>query len=345
MQDDFDYIIETLDTDIYAFKGRTVLLTGSQGFLGRLYQGFFHRLNRHFATFGMGPVKVICVDNLMSGSTFKDTHDEFTYLAWDITKDPTGFAAIALATNPPDILINAAGLAAPGVYVSRFAQTMSVSSDGTTKMLEMCRDLKIEKALFFSSSEIYGDPDDEDVPTPESYVGRIATNTKRSIYDIGKLAVTSLCHFAREDWGVNAQVVIPFNILGYCVNDQRVVPNSVAKLLRGEKLPVFKPGTQTRTFCWFSDFVVASIKVLLHGDGKPYNAGNPDNEISMVDLAHKLEEIAGVRDRVELVDPTAVYFTEPKRRCPNIDRAPRYPSMRHWPSFGNGLRIIIQKDD
>ncbi len=117
-------------------------------------------------------------------------------------------------------------------------------------------------------------------------------------------------------------MIRPFNVVGPLNgSDGRVIPGHIDRLLKGDKMRVFLPGTQTRTFCWFSDFIVATIKVLLHGDNRPYNIGNPDNTISMLDLAHKLEKIAGVENCIELITPSEVYRTEPMRRVPDITRA------------------------
>lgn len=310
MDNDYANIVEALGPDNQAFAGKTVLLTGSQGFLGRLYQQYFKYLNEHVLN---EPVKVICMDNMVAGQVAGSGP---LYIQDDITN-----SAAFSGLRPADYVICAAGLASPRAYESRAFQTLAVSVQGTMNVLEYCCAHGIKRPLFFSSSEVYGDPDADAVPTPETYVGRINTHTKRSAYDLGKMCIQTLVDDANAKWNLDAQVVAPFNIIGPSGEDGRVLPTMVGKLLRGEKIKVFLPGTQTRTFCWFSDFVAGSIKVMLHGDGFPVNVGNSDNEVSMLDLARKLEALSGRTDAIELVPPTAVYKTEPMRRCPDITRA------------------------
>lgn len=306
--DDYADIVAALGGDNQAFAGKTVLLTGSQGFLGRLYQAYFAYLNEHVLE---EPVIVWCIDRDLEPRA----EGLNLWRTWDISQPrPEGWTFEGL-----DYIICAAGLASPAAYSARPFDTIAVSVAGTDNILKLAKDLNVKSVLCFSSSEIYGDPDV--VPTPESYLGRVEIYSERACYDYGKLTLEVLCHLHHTRNGVPVKVVRPFNVIGYTANDGRVLPNSVARLLRGEKLRVFLPGTQTRTFCWFTDFIAGSIKVLLHGDSRPYNIGNSDNEISMKALMYKLENLHHVVDAIEFIEPTAVYKTEPMRRCPDITRA------------------------
>jgi UDP-glucuronate decarboxylase len=84
---------------------------------------------------------------------------------------------------------------------------------------------------------------------------------------------------------------------------------------------VFSPGNQTRTFCFYSDFLIGTLKVLLDGKDLIYNIGNSENEISMIDLANKIAALENKPHLVELVETPEVYKHEPKRRCPSIEKA------------------------
>jgi UDP-glucuronate decarboxylase len=315
MTEDYEYIVRELGADNQAFAGKTVLLTGSQGFLGRLYQEYFKYLNKRVLD---KPVRLLCADNLVAGTSFGGDAT-FAHLVWDISQEPSIMIRDVLNAYEIDYLINAAGLASPRVYLTRAFETLSVSVQGTMRMLELCRDRKIGKSLFFSSSEVYGSPDL--VPTPETYVGRISTHTKRSAYDLGKMCIQTLCDDANEKWGINAKVVVPFNVFAAGRSDGRVIPGHFESIMNGRKMQVFAPGDQTRTFCWFSDFLIGSIKVLLHSDGFPVNIGNDLNEVSMLDLARRIEKVIGMTNLIEMVEPTAAYIYEPRRRCPDLTKA------------------------
>lgn len=306
MVHDYHEIATALGKDNAEFAGTTVLLVGSEGFLGQLFQRYFVFLNSEVIH---PPVRVVCMDNQPRRDPLPP---QFSYVQWDITRPVAPVLSF-------DWVINLAGLASPKAYSTYPLETVRVSVQGTDNLLALARDVKARAYLGFSSSEIYGDP--TVVPTPESYLGGVEPHCERGCYDHGKLMLENLCYIYHTRHGVNTKLVRPFNVLGYMANDGRVVPGHCAKLVAGQRLTVYAPGIQTRTFCWFTDFVAGCVKVLLHGDNRPFNLGNDRNEIGMLDLARKLEAIAGKRDIIDVVHPTKVYSTEPMRRCPDISRA------------------------
>src|SRR5438045_2055380 len=67
-------------------------------------------------------------------------------------------------------IIHAAGVASPVYYMKYPLQTIESAVHGTKNLLELARKNQgLEGFLFFSSSEIYGDPDPKSIPTPETY--------------------------------------------------------------------------------------------------------------------------------------------------------------------------------
>lgn len=319
MQDDYRDIVEALGPDNQAFAGKTVLLTGSQGFLGRLFRAYFDFLNREVLS---APMDVICLD--ITSGPFNSSYPHESHYGDDISSDRGWFDSHldweSSKGRHPDYLLNLAGRASPKAYSEAPLETIDVSVDGTKHMLRLAIKYGIKTYLGCSSSEIYGNP--TVIPTPESYLGGVDAFCERGCYDVSKLQLESLCYVYNTRHNVNTKVIRPFNVVGPLKgSDGRVIPAQVERLLKGEKMKVYLPGDQTRTFCWWSDFVVGTIKVLLHGDNRPYNLGNPANTISMLDLARKLEVIAGRENAIELIPTSAVYATEPMRRVPDITRA------------------------
>lgn len=318
MINEYELIANELGKDNKAFENKRILLCGSNGFLGRLYQEYFYYLNKWVLT---RPCKVICLDNFAVDNDVFGWKDHFEHHNFDINNDQDG---LTFSLDNIHYVINLAGIASPKNYCEKPIETLMCSVNGTNNLLSFCRENKSVLAyLGFSSSEIYGDPPTDQIPTSETYLGGIDAGCERGCYDVGKLALENLCYIYNTKYGINTKIIRPFNVLGYCGNDGRVVPNSVSRLIKNQKIKVFTPGTQTRTFCWFTDFLVGTIKVLLHGGNSPYNIGNSNNEISMIDLAHKLEKIAGLENMIEMSCPSDVYKTEPQRRCPSIRKAER----------------------
>src|SRR5437588_586405 len=144
--------------------------------------------------------------------------------------------------------------------------------------------------LLTSTSEIYGDPPDAFVPTPETYRGYVDTLGARSVYDEGKRLAETLCYAYRSAYGVDSVIVRIFNAYGpgMAETDYRAAPNFAARLKAGKPLQVYQTGKQTRTFSYVTDIVVGILQALAKGkSGEAYNLGAEGPEITILDLAER----------------------------------------------------------
>ena len=332
--EDIAFIVSELGQDNFIFEDKTILLTGAFGFLGKLFQSYFLYLNENVLR---SPCFLICLDNNIVGSASVLEIPNFTYVCQDICRSVIENEIVSKRTI--DYIINAAGIASPLLYHKFPMATIDVSYLGTKNILDLCRVKKVSSALFFSSSEVYGDPDDKDIPTNEDCICKIRTMDSRSCYDTGKVVLETLCHIAHQQYGINVKIVRPFNVFGYIPkSDGRVIPNFLSNVLSNKKIKIYGGGGQTRTFCWFSDFIVGAMKVLLHGGNTPYNIGNTDNEISMLDLAKLVEKVSGKTDCIETIPIPNVYAHEPRRRCPDISLAQKELGYSPKVSLEEGIK-------
>ena len=175
LETDIREIVERLGADRQQFSGRRILLCGGLGFLGRYFIAVFTHLNRHGLT---PPCDLVVVDNgITSGALGAAmTHQGYRYLHHDIVQ-PLPFH------EPFDYVIHAAGIASPYYYQQYPLETLDVAILGTKNLLTACLTHRPQGFLFFSSSEIYGNPDQEHVPIPESYRGNVSCTGPRACYD------------------------------------------------------------------------------------------------------------------------------------------------------------------
>lgn len=312
---DYSEIRQALGEHVFRFENRTVLIPGGSGFLGRAFTGFFQYLNAHVFRF---PVNVITVDNYIVGTNPQMTPSNGIRHA---THDLAAPLYLKLDRSPVDYIINCAGIASPAAYLKFPLEVLDVSYIGTRNVLELAV-AKNSRVLNFSSSECYGDPPADKIPTPETYLGQISSTSKRAPYDCGKKVLEALSHVFRTRYVVDVSIVLPFNVYGYMgPNDYRVIPNFVYNAVAGKPITVYAPGTQTRTFCWYGDFIAGALLVLLCGKDFAYNVGRQLGEITMLDLARAVEIVFECRGLVKLIPPPAAYEQEPQRRCPNIAKA------------------------
>jgi len=244
-----------------------------------------------------------------------------------------------------DYIIHAAGLASPFYYQKFPLETIEAAVTGAKNLLEIARSKKITGFLFFSSSEIYGDPDPKFVPTSEDYAGRVSSVGPRACYDESKRLTETICTVYFQKYGVPTKIVRPFNVYGPGMkpDDYRVIPTFLSRGLAGEDLPVHGNGVQTRTFCYIADAIVGFLKVLLSGKpGGIYNIGNEKPEITMLQLAEIIAKNLNNGVKAKTIEyPSSYPAGEPMRRCPNLTLARTELGYAPTIDLDNGMKRTI----
>ena len=210
-------------------------------------------------------------------------------------------------------------------------------------------DLNSAKFTFFSSSEIYGDPDPKNIPTKESYRGNLSCNGPRACYDESKRVGETLCNIYHNLKGICTNTIRPFNVFGPGMQetDYRVLPNFTSRIKGNIPLQIYGTGNQTRTFCYITDAMEGFIRVILNGvPGEAYNIGNPEPEISVIELIEKIELLLGKKVKYNKVEyPDSYPADEPNRRCPDILKAKIQIKYNPKIDINEGLRRFIEWSD
>ena len=305
------------------FSGRHILITGAVGFLGFNFLHFFSYLNtkRNRAA----PARVVAVDNYLRGQPrwaieLSKTTPHIELRRLDITQPwPEVDSAF-------DLIIHAASVASPTFYRKYPLETLDANVIGLRHMLDLAHKRGCKSFLYFSSSEIYGDPPAHEIPTKESYRGNVACIGPRACYDESKRLGETLCYIYADQYGVPVKIVRPFNNYGPGLRlaDGRVLSDLSRDVLADRNIVLYSDGRPTRTFCYASDALTGYLLALLSPyDGEAFNIGTDSPEISMRDLAALVMRVAGTQRKVEQRASDEVdYLTDnPQRRCPDISKA------------------------
>lgn len=324
---DLQHTFDSLsDAERQKFFDSTILITGSAGFIGFYLTKFFQRFRAKLQL-----KKIICLDNFMLGrpawqESISDAH--FAFEKFDIISDDVSEIPDATEAN---FVIHMASIASPTFYRLHPLETIDANIWGLRRLLNFYRDKNLTGLLFFSSSEIYGDPLPEFVPTDEEYNGNVSCTGPRSCYDESKRFGETLCKYFAQVHGLPIGVVRPFNNYGpgMKLDDKRVPADFAKNVLEGNDITILSNGAPKRTFCHIADAAAGYLKILLHGRYDYFNIGMDKPEISIAELAEIYRtagaELFDYRGKVNYaVSNDKDYLTNnPQRRCPVLDKARR----------------------
>jgi dTDP-glucose 4,6-dehydratase len=300
------------------------LITGGAGFLGSHLCDLFLARGH----------EVICMDNFLTGSPQNIKHlfgkDGFTFIKQDVTQ-------YIHIDGPLDYVLHFASPASPIDYLEKPIQTLKVGSLGTHKTLGVAKD-KGARYLIASTSEVYGDPLTH--PQKEDYWGNVNPVGPRGVYDEAKRFAEAMTMAYHRFHDVQTRIVRIFNTYGerMRVNDGRVVPAFISQALRNEPLTVFGDGSQTRSFCYYSDLIEGIYRLLMSDEVQPTNIGNP-SEMTVLQFAEEIKRLTGSSAPIEF---RPLPEDDPKIRRPDITKARNLLGWEPQVPLADGLARTIE---
>jgi len=303
---------------------QTAVVTGGAGFLGS------HLCDKLLSE----GLKVICIDNLITGNVANIAHlagnDNFSFIKHDITN-------YIFIPGKVDYILHFASPASPVDYLQLPIQTLKVGSLGTHKALGLAKEKKA-RILLASTSEVYGDP--EIHPQTEEYWGNVNPIGPRGVYDEAKRFAEALTMAYHRYHNVETRIARIFNTFGprMRAKDGRAIPNFIMQALTGQPLTVYGDGSQTRSFCYITDEIDGLFKLIMSYESEPVNIGNPE-EIPLLDIAKEIIELTKSKSEIVFEE---LPVDDPKVRQPDITKAKEKLGWEPKVSRREGLEKTIQ---
>lgn len=349
---DMQAILHALtEKELAALSGKSFLITGCGGFLGHHFLHFLCRFSEELKV-----KKIIAVDNFLLGrplwlDRLAERNGNLSVGQFDICS--TAIEAIPGASDA-DYVLHMASIASPTYYRQYPIETFEANLIGLRNLLEFFKPRNPAGVLYFSSSEIYGDPTPDQIPTKEDYRGLVATMGPRACYDEAKRSCETLCYMYAKQFGIPIAVVRPFNNYGpgMRLTDKRVPADFASAILANRDIEIFSDGRPTRTFCYISDAITGYLKAMTLRRFDYFNIGIEGPEISVTQLAEIYRsagrKVTGYTGDIKLSPPPEQdYLTHnPNRRCPDISKARHL--LGYQPSIGveegveRFLRFLLQ---
>ena len=260
------------------FQNKSVLITGASGLIGSFLIDVLMYKQLNCKIYAVGR------DEKKAQERFADywENDHFCFVTADINQ------GLFMEETSIDYVIHAASNTHPIAYAEDPIGTITTNVIGTYNLLEFSVQRNVERAVFLSSVEIYGENRGDCEKFTEDYCGYIDCNTMRAGYPESKRAGEALCQAYIKQKGLN--IVIPRLPRTYGptmqMSDSKAIAQFIKKGIAGEDVVLKSNGTQLYSYCYVSDTVSGILWCLLEGIcGEAYNIADDNSDIYMKDLA------------------------------------------------------------
>lgn len=242
-------------------------------------------------------------------------------------------------------IIHAASNANPNAYSIDPVGTLWTTLNGTHNLLEYGREHSIERFLFVSSGEIYGNG--ENTIWKENESGNIDTMSVRSCYPSSKRAAETMCVSYAEQYQLNIVVARPCHTYGphFIDNDNRAFAQFARKARNHENIVLKSSGEQYRSWIYVVDCAVAILTILLCGENRQaYNIADINSHITIKNLAELTASIAGTQVVYDIPNSTEKKgYSEMKRAIFDTSKLEALGWKARF-TLEAGLRCTIQDE-
>lgn len=264
------------DFDMSVFDGKTILVTGATGLIGKLCVKSL--LNSGYNT----QVIALVRDEEKAKNIFGESK-RLTYLVQDINQRIN-------TTRRVDYIIHAASTTSSKDFVEKPVETIYTAINGSRNVLEFAKNKQLEGMVYLSSLEIYGVNEKENIK--ERDYGYIDILNPRSSYSESKKMVETMCISYGTEYGVPVKIARLAQTFGagVSISDNRVFAQFAKAIINKENIILHTKGETKRNYCYTTDAVRGIFTILTKGENNnAYNVANENSYCSISEMAHLLE--------------------------------------------------------
>lgn len=264
------------DFDMSVFDGKTILVTGATGLIGKLCVKSL--LNSGYNT----QVIALVRDEEKAKNIFGESK-RLTYLVQDINQRIN-------TTRRVDYIIHAASTTSSKDFVEKPVETIYTAINGSRNILEFAKNKRLEGMVYLSSLEIYGVNEKENIK--ERDYGYIDILNPRSSYSESKKMVETMCISYGTEYGVPVKIARLAQTFGagVSISDNRVFAQFAKAIINKENIILHTKGETKRNYCYTTDTVRGIFTILTKGENNnAYNVANENSYCSISEMAHLLE--------------------------------------------------------
>ena len=270
--------------EVNTLSKKNILVTGATGLIGTaVVKRLMSCTHQDYDVYAMGRN----VERARIRFREYEGNSHFHFIQHDVTEDMKGH-------TPFHYIIHAASNASPSFFSKYPVDIMRSNIEGTQKLLDYGKSHRMQRFLYVSSGEIYGEGDGR--VFTEDYQGYVNINSSRSCYPMSKRAAETLCAAYASQYGIDYVIARPAHTYGadFTEEDNRVFAQFIRNVLSNEDIVMKSSGTQYRAWCSDDDCASAIISILTNGrNGEAYNIADNKSCFTIRELAEMIAEAAG----------------------------------------------------
>lgn len=301
-----------------------ILVTGGAGFIGSAFV-------RLAAKRGY---KVIVLDKLSYAgdlARLKEAEGKYKFYQADICN----YRQITpiFKKETPDCVVNFAAETHVDRSIRDATSFIDTNIRGTQILLDAARGCKIKKFIHISTDEVYGD----------ILKGKFSEDSllkPNSPYAASKAAADLLIKAYIRTYNFPAIIIRPCNNYGVWQYPEKLIPLSILKIFRKEKIPVYADGKNVREWLYVEDCAEGIMHIFKKGKiGEIYNLGSSDERENIEVVKMLLNILKAPRNMIEFVKDRPGHD---KRYSLDSGKVYQETGWRPQINFASGLRDTVR---
>lgn len=303
-----------------------ILIIGAGGFIGSHLSETIIKKHHDW--------KIVAIDITADKVKHLLAEDQFNFIQMDILNNDK---LLEEQIEACDVVFPLAAIASPLVYVQNPLKVFELDFEANLKIVKYA--VKHNKRVIFpSTSEVYGMCSDSEFneETSNCITGPICK--QRWIYSCSKQMLDRVIYAYGIRDNLHYTLFRPFNWIGPRLDDifnpnngsSRVVSQFLSNIIHEKNINLVDGGNQVRCFTYISDGIDALIKIIANdnncADKQIFNIGNPDNELSIKELAYKIFDLAKQYEKLK----------------PSLDKI-RIVEVSHNEYYGNSYQDVSKR--
>lgn len=253
---------------------KKVLLTGTCGFI---FSNFIRR-----AIHEKQPYNFVSVDRVSGNANVLYFHKNHSFHLADL-RDQHIIDKI-FQFEQPDIVIHGAAESFVDYSLSDPNSFVSNNVLGTQVVINACLKHKVEKLIYISTDEVYGQLTSEsDAAWDES-----APLNPRNPYSASKAAGELLVKAAHHSHGLIYNITRSSNNYGPRQTSEKLIPKAIKCIMTEQKIPIYGQGLQIRDWTHVFDNCAAILTVLNHGKPNEVYNISANQEFPNIEVIQKI---------------------------------------------------------